>query len=455
MYDSDKMKDVLRNKEVGREHWTSQFGAFLALSGGAIGLGSLWLFPTALLYCGKSTFVYAYIFFTVILAIPISIGELIAGRHAQRSAVVAFFNYARGSRIIRYSGLICLLVLPPALAFYSSLSGYFLIYALFSLFDIVKSANAQDLWDNCIHSVPCNVFGAWGVIVLTVAIIYSGIKEGIEKWNRILLNLLFFMLIFILIGVSTLPQFSEACKIVLSFDLNEFNNHTLLASAGIALFSMCAGTSGAITYGSYMSVKSDIPKISFCTAFFVSLISILASIMYTTVALSSNVELTSDLGFVFVVLVEILQKTPFPYIFSFVFFAIFCFAAITSTVSILEIIVSNIMEIFEMSRRKISVLIGIFFMIITTPIALSSNPKYFSFNLVSLLAELVSEYLIPLAAIVTVLFIGWKLNKSLLKQEFMQNSIFKNLSNTWLFLIRFVAPIAILAIFALKIKNIL
>ncbi|NGX34883.1 MAG: hypothetical protein K1060chlam1_01243 [Candidatus Anoxychlamydiales bacterium] len=439
-----------------REHWGSKLGFIMATAGSAIGLGSLWRFPYIIGQNGGGAFVLLYLFFTLIIGIPAFIGELIIGRASQKGAIGAYTELSHGSTHWKLLGWLNLVTSFIILSFYSVVSGWGVNYALMSLSNFTAGRTPEQIkaiFNTLYISGDINIFWLFIFMLMTAGVVYGGIRKGIEYWSKMLMPALFVMLIGLFIYSTTLPGFKEAAKFILYPDFSKLNAGSILTALGMALFTLSVGLGIILTYGSYMKSTDDIPKTGLIIGGVSVSVSILSALMIFPIVFTFGFEPQAGPGLVFQTLPVLFSKLPGTLVLSTIFFMLFIFATLTSTISILEVLVSNLIEVFNWSRKKAVFLSSMVTFIFGIPTALSGSGSLFknwktiyNKDFFETVNDLTADWLMPLSAFFTVLFISFVMKKAFSEEEFKKGTTIPKLMHTWFFLVRYVAPIAILII---------
>nr|NGX44797.1 hypothetical protein [Candidatus Anoxychlamydiales bacterium] len=298
-----------------------------------------------------------------------------------------------------------------------------------------------------------NIFWLFIFMLMTAGVVYGGIKKGIEYWSKMLMPALFAILIGLFIYSTTLPGFKEAAKFILYPDFSKLNAGSILSALGMALFTLSVGLGIILTYGSYMKSSEDIPKTSLIIGGVSVSVSLLSALMIFPIVFTFGFEPEAGPGLVFQTLPVLFSKLPGTLVLSTIFFVLFIFATLTSTISILEVLVSNLIEVFNWSRKKAVLISSFVTFLFGIPTALSGSGSLFknwktiyNKDFFETLNDLTADWLMPLSAFFTVLFISFAMKKAFSKEEFSKGTTIPKLMHTWFFLVRYVAPIAILII---------
>jgi neurotransmitter:Na+ symporter, NSS family len=439
-----------------RESWGSRLGFVMATAGSAIGLGSLWKFPYVTGENGGGFFVLAYLIFTFFIGIPIFMAELLIGRSASRAPVGAFEELAGTHKNWRMLGWSCALATLLILSYYSVVAGWALNYALMSLLHFTQGktpSQISQIFDLLYSAGDINLL--WNLLFLgiTTAIVLRGIREGIEFWSKILTPALLIILVLLFIYATTLEGFSQAFLFVFRPDVSKISPSGFLEALGLACFTLSVGMGIIITYGSYMRKNDDIPKTSFTIASMTVLVSLLAALMIFPIIFTFNFAPQEGPGLLFKSLPVLFSKLPGTLLLSTTFFFLVVFAALTSTISVMEVLVATVTEVFGWSRIKGALIIAAIVFILGVPSALSGSDTLFSDwmkmygkNFFDSIDFFSTTWLLPINAILTSIFAGWVIEGSICREGFLEGSNLRFLFRPWLFLVRWVVPAGIILI---------
>jgi NSS family neurotransmitter:Na+ symporter len=438
-----------------RDSFSSKFGVIAAAAGSAIGLGNIWRFPYETGANGGGAFLIIYLICIIIIGLPVMLSELLIGRSAQRNPFGAFKMLAPKQPwfLIGLMGVVAAFMI---LAFYTVVAGWTLEYIYQSFKGSLQDKNPIELkgmFDSFRYDSYRPLMWFVVFIGLTGWVVIAGIKNGIEKYTKILMPLLLVMLIAMAAYVLTLPGAFKGIEFLFKPDFSKVTPEVILKALGQAFFSLSIGMGTLITYGSYIKKKENLSSTAISVAGADTFIAIMAgvaifpAIFSLTDVESLNVTQLADEGLVFITLPSILYSIPGGQILSSMFFILLSVAALTSTISVLEVIVTYFVEELKLSRRKATIsavasvsVLGVFSVLFT---------GVFSFlNFTS------ANILLPLGGLFIVLFVGWFLSKKVTKDELTNNGTIKaRVIPVYLFLVKFIAPIAIAIVFIYGIIN--
>jgi len=439
-----------------RENWGSRLGFLMATVGSAIGLGSLWKFPYTTGDNGGGAFVLAYLVFTFFIGLPVFMGELLIGRSSQRSPVNAFGELSELQKNWRIVGWSCVLVTLLVLSFYIVVSGWALNYVFMSILNFTQGKTPEEIsqvFETLYTAGDINLLWSFLFLGLTAAIVYRGIRKGIEFWSKILIPALLISLILLFIYSTTLEGFGEAFIFIFYPKLSELSPSGLLQAVGLACFTLSVGMGIIITYGSYMRRDEDIPKSAVTIALMNIAVSLLASLVIFPIIFTFGFSPQEGPGLLFKTLPVVFNKLPATVPISTIFFSLVVFAALTSTISIMEMLVSTTADTFKWSRPKGVLIVSLAIFIVSIPSALSGSNTLFKNwivmydkNFFDSVEYFASTWLLPLNAILIAIFAGWVMDKAVQSKGLLEGSKWVFLFRPWLFLVRWVVPVAIVLI---------
>lgn len=443
-----------------REHWSSHIGFILAAAGSAIGLGTLWKFPYVTGENGGGFFVFVYILCTFFIGIPIFIAELILGRKAQRGAVGIFATLTHNSTVWKGVGWLGVISSFLIMSYYSVLAGWGLNYVFMSLNQFYLNRSAQEIssiFDTLYSSGDITLFWHFLFTALTIAVVYPGVRQGIEYWSKFMTSSLLVMLLALCAYTVTLDGVSEAINFLFTPDFTRFKPSSALEALGLSFFTLSLGQGIMLTYGSYMQRSEDIPKTSGIIGSMIILISLLAGLMIFPVIFTFGFTPQEGRGLVFKILPLLFGKLPGALLISTTFFVLFVFTALTSSIALVEVVIANFMDLLGWTRKKAVLVTGISCFIFGIPSALSgTNTLFANWSLIygktflATVDDLVSIWLLPIGGLMIAIYTGWFLDKAISEEEFQAGTKWKVLWRPWLFFMRWVVPVAIICIMLQK-----
>lgn len=440
-----------------RGEFSSRFGFIMAAAGSAVGLGNIWGFPTQAASNGGAAFLLVYLVLAFSLAYPALMAELIIGRHAHANAVNALRLISHGNltrRLGMGTGIVGFIVASLILSFYGIVAGWMIAFCLSSLMELLGFDSAAAWLTE--FGFTRNIIFMLLFMALTVGIISEGVREGIERWSSRLMPILLVTLLVLVGYVLTLDGAAEGLKIYLLPDFERVLSPQLIISAlGAAFFSLSLGVGTMLIYGSYISDRENLPALGGMVTLVDISIAVVAGFLVLPamyVALHNGVEifdaggaLISEDTLIFTVLPQLFQTMGFAgVVVSLVFFFLMSIAALTSSISMLEVPVAYTIEEHGVSRKKAVVVIGSLIAGVSTVILLNFA------ELFGFVIAFTTRYSQPLLGFMFCMYAGWVWHRDGLLQELrkgnpeVEHGLFWNI---WPWYVRVVCPVIILAIF--------
>lgn len=436
------------------EQWTSKIGFILAAAGSAIGLGAIWKFPYMAGTNGGGIFFLLFILFTLIIATPMLLAEFIIGRSTQKDAITSYKTLAKGSKW-HYIGILGVVASFILLSFYSVVGGWIVTYLGKSIAGGLSQFSLEEyggLFEQTIANPTQVLISQFIFLAITIWVVQAGVQSGIEKASKVLMPLLFVIFIVLLVRSLTLEGASEGILYFLQPDISLITPNTFLMALGQALFSLSVGISIMVTYSSYLEKGENLVRSAGSVVWLNIIISLLSGLVIFPAVFALGLQPDEGPGLVFVVLPAVFDQLPLGGIFLTMFLILLLFATLTSAFSILEIIVAVIVKDNQEKRRKIAVIGGMIIFILGIPSALSfgvlSGITIGDLIIFDVADFLVSNIALPIGAFFISIFVGYRIPKNILEDEFFQGStVKKGLFQGWYFLIRYVIPVGILLVF--------
>lgn len=439
-----------------RDGFGTQIGALLALVGSAVGLGNLWKFPYMAGKNGGAAFILLYIGFMFLLCLPLMLSEFVIGRRSQANAVGAFHKLAPNTKWY-LTGVIGTFTAFIILSFYSVVGGWTIEYLIGYL-----SNSFPDSTDIGSHFSTFTQSSVKPVILhilflgITVMILWTGVKNGIERYSKILLPLLFIMIMALAVNSLLLPGSGEGVKFMLMPKLSDITPSVILDALGQGLFSLSLGMGILITYSSYMGKRESLTRMAIITIVMDLIFALIAGFVILPAVFSFGYQPDEGPGLLFIILPKVFSQMPFGQIFAIIFFAVLLIAALTSAISLLEVVVAYLTEEKKMTRKKALLLTGSALAVTGSLCSLSLGElswlKLFGNNLFDFLDKLSSIYFMPVGGALISIFLGWKMAKNDVYQELSNSGTIKlRLFKLFIFLTKYFVPAAIVVIFLNKL----
>ncbi|MFO7874709.1 MAG: sodium-dependent transporter [Bacteroidales bacterium] len=433
-----------------RDGFTSRFGIICAAAGSAIGLGNIWRFPYVAGESGGGAFLMIYLGFIILLGIPVMLSEFMIGRRGQRNALGSFKKLAPGTPwyLVGVMGIVAAFMI---LAFYSTIAGWTLAYVVKSVtnaFAGTTAAEINTMFESFHTQALWPLFYQLIFMVATALIIIGGVRRGIEKYAKVLMPFLVLLLIIMAIRSTTLPGSLQGLTFLFKPDFSVIDSSVLLAALGQAFFSLSIGMGALITYGSYIKKGNNLTNITVQVTLADTLIAILAGVAIFPAVFAFGLDPADGPGLIFSVLPNIFQQMPGGYFFSIIFFVLLSIAALTSSISILEVVVAYLTEELNLTRRKATVMaaiaaafVGVFCTLSFGPL---ENVTIGSLHIFGLLDFTASNLLLPLGGLLIVVFVSWYLKRDEVKDELSNSGLLRvRFFDAVMFILKFIAPVAI------------
>jgi len=431
-----------------RGQWGSTAGFVLAAAGSAIGLGNIWRFPYVTGTNGGAAFVIIYLACVLFVCLPYLLAELVLGRHTQRNPVGAIAAIKRRTPWPLVGGL-GVLTGVFILSYYAVIAGWAFGY-------IFKSAIAPALPHEAIAASPALSIPLFAVfLVLTVLVVVGGVEHGIERWAKILMPVLLLLMLLVIVRGLTLDGARAGLEFFLKPDFSVVNGKTVLAALGQAFFSLSLGMGAIITYGSYLPKSANLWISGSSVALFDTLIALLAGFMIFPAVFAMGKDPAEGPTLIFVVLPEIFAHMPLGTLVAVLFFILLSIAALTSTVSLLEVVTAFFVDERRWSRKHAVWVVGAVTFVVGLPSALSqgadttlSEMTFFgNTSFLYIMDFLWGNLSLAVGALLLSIFVGWVWGVARAGEELRHGSAAgPGLVRLWGFFIRWVCPVVILIV---------
>jgi NSS family neurotransmitter:Na+ symporter len=435
-----------------RGQWSSKAGFILAAAGSAVGLGNIWRFPYVAGQNGGGAFVLMYILFVFLIGLPYMFAELALGRSSHKNPVGAIDAIRPGSSW-RAVGALGVLTGVGILSFYGVIAGWTIGY-------VIKMAAGRTAGFEQFISNPGMVIGLFALfMLLTTAIVHGGIQGGIEKWSKILMPILFVLLLALIVYANTLHGASKGLSFYLHPDFSKITGRVALAALGQAFFSMSLGMGLMVTYGSYVPKTDNLVSSGTTIAIFDTMIAIFAGLIIFPALFAMGQEPDAGPTLVFVVLPELFLQMPGGIVVGTLFFVLLSVAALTSTISLLEVQVTYMVDQHKSQRGRVVWGAALLTFIVGVPSALSQGASGWLTNFgwlparlsdpdfLSHMSFLFGDFSLAFGALLMSLFVGWVWGGRRAANELAQGSdFFARTAGVWVFMIRFFIPAVVFII---------
>ena len=442
-----------------RGNFGSKLGVILASAGSAVGLGNIWRFPYETGNHGGAAFILIYLGCILLLGLPIMIAEFLIGRHSQANTARAYQILAPGTQW-RWVGRMGVLAGFLILGYYSVVAGWTLEY----IFEAVSNSFAGKTPAEFISSFQSFSSNPWRpalwltlFLLATHFIIVKGVEKGIEKSSKIMMPTLF-IIILILVGCSvTLPGAGKGIEFLLKPDFSKVDGNVFLGAMGQAFFSLSLGMGCLCTYASYFSKNTNLTRTAFSVGIIDTFVAVLAGFIIFPAAFSVGIQPDAGPSLIFITLPNVFQQAfsgipILAYIFSVMFYVLLALAALTSTISLHEVVTAYLHEEFNFTRGKAARLVttGCILLGILCSLSLGVTKEFtiFGLGMFDLFDFVTAKLMLPLGGLLISIFTGWYLDKKLVWSETTNNGTLKVPTyKLIIFILKYVAPIAISVIF--------
>lgn len=443
-----------------RALFSGKLGVILTTVGSAVGLGNIWRFPYITGENGGSAFIIVYIACVILLGIPAMLAEFSIGRATHSNPSDAYKKLAPHTPW-HWVGKLGILVGVFILAYYPVVSGWTLSY----LFDAIttKLTSYTGDYGQYFNQLATNAWMPliWMVVVLLLShiILCRGVQQGLERVSKVIMPVLFVLLIIMAVHSCLMPGGPSGLRFLLVPDFSKLNAHVVLMALGQAFFSLSLGMGCLITYSSYFKEDINLGKSALMVIVLDTLVALVSGFIIFPAVFTFGMEPQEGAGLAFIVLPGVFSKMSVSFLWATLFYLLLFIAALTSLMSIHEAILSYVTESWQMSRKNASRLIVLVLCVLGVLSSWSFGPlsqfKLFGLTLFDSFDFITSSVLMPLGALLTSLFVGWKLKKQwFINQLTNQGTISVPLANFFWFLLRYFVPLCIFIIFVGKLLDV-
>lgn len=442
-----------------RANFGSKLGVILASAGSAVGLGNIWRFPFETGNHGGAAFILIYLGCVLFFGIPIMVAEFSIGRHSRANTAGAYQKLAPGTHW-RWVGRMGVLAGFLILGYYSVVAGWTLEYIVQAGMNAFAGQSANDFIAsfNGFIAHPWRP-ALWMVVfmLMTHFIIVKGVEKGIEKSAKIMMPMLFLLLIVLAVCSVSLPGARAGIEFLLKPDFSKVDGNVLLGAMGQAFFSLSLGMGCLCTYASYFRNDTNLPKTALNVGWIDTMVAILAGFIIFPAAFSVGIQPDAGPSLLFITLPNVFQQAfgNLPWlavILSIMFYVLLALAALTSTISLHEVVTAYLHEEFNLTRGRAAKLVtaGCTFLGVLCSLSLGVGKELtvFGLTLFDLFDFLTAKIMLPLGGFFIAIFTGWYLDKRIVWEEVSNNGTLpKVVYRIWLFLLKYIAPIGIGFIF--------
>jgi len=442
-----------------RESWGSKLGFILAVAGSAIGLANIWRFPYMVGSYGGAAFIILYLLCLLLIGFPAFMAETLIGRTAQMSPGAAFRKLG-GNRTWENMGKMTIVTGFIVSSFYSAVAGWILGYLVEALLGRLTGFETTD--QVTAHYTALMQHPLWGVsfhllfILLCGAVLYLGVRAGIERCSKWMMPLLFIVLFYLVITGLMMPNAGAGLRFLLTPDWTAITPTAVVLALGQAFFTLSVGQGTLVTYGSYFSPKENLVQSCFPIVLMDTCVSLLSAVAVFTIVFSVGMEPNSGPGLIFQTLPWVFSQVSGGYFLAIMFFVLVLLAALTSEISVLEPVIAYLVDEHGWKRKRAVLAAASGAFLLGVPSALSysvlRNFTLWDKTFLDWIELLASSLLIPLGGLFAVLLVGWKWGfvNAFVSLKSGSDAFFKRypwLENYFWFCFKFSAPILIVIVF--------
>ncbi len=433
-----------------RGQWSSKLGFIFAAAGSAIGLGNIWRFPYIAGENGGAAFVFTYLVCVIAIGLPVMLAELALGRATQRNPVGAIEAVRPGS-VWKFVGILGVLTGVAILSYYAVIAGWTIGY-------MISSALGKPIDFGAFVSNPvAMIFYQALFLLLTIAVVSGGVEGGIERWAKILMPMLLILLVILIIRSLTLDGAMKGLEFYLKPDFSKLNYNVIISALGQAFFSLSLGMGTMMTYGSYLKKEDNAVSSGFQVAIFDTLIAFMAGLLIFPALFAMGKDPAAGPGLVFQILPDIFKALPLGNLFGALFFLLLAVAALTSTISLLEVPVAYFVDEKRWTRKKAVWTVGIATFVVGIPSALSlgASPFFSGIEIgflnktgfLDIMDFIWGNFSLAFGALLLSIFVGWIWGADRALAELRQGAgDFSWQGEGWKWLIKIICPVVIFVI---------
>lgn len=443
---------------MSRVSWGSKLGFIFAVAGSAVGLANIWRFPYIVGENGGAAFIAIYLLCLILIGFPVFIAEILIGRTTQTSPSGAFQELG-GTKKWGWAGKFTILTGLLVSSFYSAVAGWILGY----LVEAIKgnTSNFENNAQVVSHYQMLMDSPFWGLtfhfffLLSCVGVLVLGVRAGIERGNKIMMPMLFFVLIFLACWGLTMPNADRAMKFLLTPDWSALSPQAILMALGQAFFTLSLGQGTMVTYGSYLGKRENVIGSCVPVVFMDTLISLIAAVAVFTIVFSVDLQPNSGPGLIFHTLPWAFSQIPFGHVVAILFFLLIVLAALTSEISAMEPTIAYLIDEWKWKRTPAVLVTGLIAFLIGVPAALSysllKEQTLFGMQILDFMSFVATGIMIPVGGLLAMILVGWHWGArnaiAQLKEGAAQ--VFERkpwLSRYFLFVFKYSAPILIILV---------
>ncbi len=446
------------NEQDPRAQFSSKIGFVLTAASSAVGLGNLWRFPYLAARYGGGIFLLTYVLLALTFGFGLLICEIGIGRKTGLSSIGAYRALGQKSNICGILGMIVPMIVTP---YYCTIGGWVTKYLVIFLTGEDRAAATDSYFGNYVSGNVQPILWLVVFLGLTAAVVYLGVEKGIEKASVVLMPFLLTLIILLAVYICTRKGAAEGIAYYLTPDFSQVNVKLILGALGQLFYSLSIAMGIMVTYGSYMKKEDHLETSVFQIEFFDSFVAILAGlIIVPSVYMFSGGDesaLSAGPGLMFITLPKVFGSFTGGRMVGMMFFALVLFAALTSAISLLEAVVSNVMDRTGWSRRRSTVLSAAWCLfagsLSSMGFGLLSGVSILGFDILDFMDFISNNVIMPVLALCTCIFIGYQLGPQSIIDEVEAHGAKFHLKEFYKFLVRYLCPIGIIAILVSSIAS--
>lgn len=447
--------------DAARERWSSRTGFVLAATGSAIGLGSIWKFPYITGANGGGWFVAIYLACIVLIALPIMVAEILLGR-AARSAPVGAFRAAGGGRFWRAVGWLGVITGAVILSYYSVVAGWTLHYAWLAVtgaLHLTEPAAVQARFAALHADAALNLFWHGVFMLLATFAVLRGVRAGVERWNRVLMPVLLALMVVLVVRAIPMDGFGRAVSFVFGLHGEDLSARGALEALGHSFFTLSLGMGAMITYGSYAADDEDVVFSSMAISGLDTAVSLLACLMVFPIVFTFGLAVSAGPGLIFANLPIAFARMEWGAVWGTAFFVLLAIAALSSAISVLEVVVAHAIDEMGWSRRRATLTLAAAIGALGVPSALSGSTVVFGSGFAALTEAVfgaghgrnwfdtfdwfASNVALPLGGLGVAVFVAWRMGDVARERAFATGSAFGRVYWIWLAVLRWAVPLGV------------
>lgn len=450
----------MSNGSTSRGEWGSKLGFILAAAGSAVGLGNIWKFPYITGHHGGGLFVIIYLICIALVGLPIMIGEVIVGRATQSSPVGAFKTIPGAAPVWQLVGWMGVLTGFIILSYYSVVAGWSMHYTWLSISGAFSGASPDQIastFGGVVSSTGINLGWHVAFMVITVGIVVGGVSKGIENAAKILMPALMVLMLILFVDALFQKGFGQAFTFLFKPSPEKLSAAGVLEALGHSFFTLSLGMGAMLTYGSYLSKNTDVVSSSALVSIMDTGVALLACLILFPIIFTFGMAPEAGPGLVFKSIPIALSQMTGGRLLATLFFVLLFFAALSSGISLLEVVAATLIDQMKVKRSTAAIAMGAVITLFGVPSALSNVPGsifgagwmggLFEKNFFDSFDWLASNVLLPLGGLLVAIFVGWAMPEQVRREEFSRGSRFASQYPFWLLFVRFVAPAGIIVLF--------